>query len=337
MPKALILSGFLGSGKTSLILRLGKYFAENLGKKAVIIVNEIGEIGVDGDFLKKLGMNSYEITEGCICCTLQRDLESTLSDVVSSINPDYILIEPTGIAFPSVIRKVVRKSGMGALVIGVADAKRFVRLYSESKEFLERQLREAEIIAINKIDAIASKAELEVLAEIIRRFNPNTEIVFTSAKTGEGFDSLVKLLELPSRVESKTEEFLDSTAESGASWYSARVLIKFKKPVAGVELKRLGIEMLDRIKNRAGKIQHYKMLLSADGAMKFGVTGKDDSISVDGNLAGWFVESKLNALLVDKELSKEQIGRIFEEEIIRLAKDFGFEFEFLEHEHGAEK
>lgn len=336
MQRAIIMSGFLGSGKTSLILRLGKYFAENLGKKAVIIVNEIGEIGVDGDFLKKLGMNSYEITEGCICCTLRRDLESTISDVLSSINPDYVLIEPTGIAFPSVIRKTVRKVGMDALVIGVADAKRFVKLYSDSREFLERQLREAEIIAVNKVDTVSSKAELNLLVELIKQISPNSEIVFTSSKTGEGFDSLVKLLELPLRIEGKIEEFLDSTAESGASWCSAKVLIKFKKPVAGVELKRLGVEMLDRIKVRAGKIQHYKMLISADGALKFGVTGKDESVSVDGELAGWFVQSKLNVLLIDKELSTEQIRRIFEEELMKLAEDLGFNFEFIEHEHGAD-
>ncbi|MEM0330383.1 MAG: hypothetical protein QXW84_03285, partial [Archaeoglobaceae archaeon] len=67
-----------------------------------------------------------------------------------------------------------------------------------------------------------------------------------------------------------------------------------------------------------------------------GVTGKDESVSVDGELAGWFVQSKLNVLLIDKELSTEQIRRIFEEELMKLAEDLGFNFEFIEHEHGAD-
>ncbi|MDI9645360.1 MAG: GTP-binding protein [Archaeoglobales archaeon] len=332
MSKALILSGFLGSGKTSLILRLGKYFAEDLKKKVVIIVNEIGEIGVDGDFLKKSGMDSYEITEGCICCTVRRDLESTLSYVLSSIAPDYVLIEPTGIAFPSVIKKIARKNDLDALVIGVADATRFVKLYSESREFIERQVREAEIISINKIDCIKSQAELKVLTEILKQLSPKAKIVFTSAKTGEGIKELAKLLSSTSGFEVLAEEFIDSTVESKASWYSAKISVRFKKPTSGVEVKSFGIELMESLKNRAGNIQHYKILISNSGALKFGLTRKEDAVSVDGSLAGWIVNATINVLLIDKDLSSEKIGKIFEDELTQKSKKFGFDYEIVEHE-----
>lgn len=331
MVKALILSGFLGSGKTSLILRLGRYFAEEVGKKSVIIVNEIGEVGVDGDFLKKLGMNSYEITEGCICCTLRRDLESTLSEVISSFNPDYILIEPTGIAFPSVIRKTVIKAGIDAIVIGVADAKRFPRLYSDSKEFIERQLREVEIIALNKVDAV-KRAELSLLVEILKTLSPNAKIVFTSAKTGEGLEELIKSIDLPSLEFEAKEEFLDSTVESKTSWYSSKFFIKFKKPISGIELKNLFIELMEELKNSSKDIQHYKMLLSTkNGVLKFGLTRKDDAVSVDGSIFGWVSDATLNVLLIERELNSGQIEKLFEGMLTEKSEEFGFEFE--EHKH----
>jgi len=332
MVKALILSGFLGSGKTSLILRLGRYFAEEVGKRSVIIVNEIGEVGVDGDFLKKLGMNSYEITEGCICCTLRRDLESTLSEVIRTFKPDYILIEPTGIAFPSVIRKTVRKAGIDAIVIGVADATRFSKLYSESREFIERQLREVEIIALNKVDVV-KKAELSLLVEIIKTLSPNAKIVFTSAKTGEGLEELVKSIDLPSLEFEAKEEFLDSTVESKTSWYSSKFFIKFKKLISGIELRNLFVELMEELKESSKNIQHYKMLVSTkNGVLKFGLTKKDDVVSVDGSIFGWIGYATLNVLLIDRELRSGQMEKLFEDVLRRKSEEFGFEFEEYTHE-----
>ncbi len=334
MVRVLILSGFLGSGKTSLILRLGKHFAERLGKRSVIVVNEIGEVGVDGDYLRKLGMNSYEITDGCICCTLRRDLESTLSEVISTFSPDYVLIEPTGIAFPSAIRKVVKKFGLDALVIGVADAKRFLKLYGEAREFIERQLREVEVVAVNKVDEVKSRAELGVLVEMIRQISPNAKIVFTSAKTGEGFDELLKSLDHNVGFEAR-DDLGDSTREAGASWYSSSFLIKLKKPVAAVGLRNLIVELMEELRDLSGDIQHYKMLLSSqNGVLKLGLTGKDESVSLDGSLAGWVAEAKLNVLLIDKTLNPEQLEKTFINLLNRKSEEFGFEFECASHEHG---
>jgi G3E family GTPase len=75
--KLLLVTGFLGSGKTSLILALARAARER-GRRTAIIVNEIGEIGIDDQLMRRLDLDVWELTNGCICCTLTADLITTL-------------------------------------------------------------------------------------------------------------------------------------------------------------------------------------------------------------------------------------------------------------------
>ena len=76
----LLLSGFLGSGKTSLLLPLSKAVVHS-GYRVAIIVNEIGEIGIDNQVMRHLELNVWELVAGCICCTLSGDLIATLQNL----------------------------------------------------------------------------------------------------------------------------------------------------------------------------------------------------------------------------------------------------------------
>ena len=90
-----IFSGFLGSGKTTLIKKL---IAEAYcGEKVVLIENEFGEIGIDGGFLKESGINITEMNSGCICCSLVGDFADALKKVTKQYSPDRIIIEPSGV------------------------------------------------------------------------------------------------------------------------------------------------------------------------------------------------------------------------------------------------
>ena len=95
MTKIDIVSGFLGAGKTTLIKKL---LAEAFpGEKLVLIENEFGEISIDGGFLKESGVQTSEMSSGCICCSLVGDFNRALKDVEAQFHPDRILIEPSGV------------------------------------------------------------------------------------------------------------------------------------------------------------------------------------------------------------------------------------------------
>ena len=101
-----IISGFLGAGKTTFIQKL---LQESLkGENVVLIENEFGEIGIDSGFLKNSGIEIREMNQGCICCSLVGDFETSLKEVIETYKPDRILIEPSGVGKLSDILSAVK-------------------------------------------------------------------------------------------------------------------------------------------------------------------------------------------------------------------------------------
>ena len=189
------LAGFLGSGKTTLLIRLGTSLGRT-GRRVAIIVNEVGEVGVDGAVIESNGLRSVELTEGCICCSLSGSLQNTLRQVSREFEPDMILIEPTGLALPSKVKQIVRTSMIGeerTFTICLIDAFRASKLFAEAGGFLSRQVDGADVVAINKVD-LASLDVRERVENTVKNISPSTPIVFISAREGQGVDELVSML-----------------------------------------------------------------------------------------------------------------------------------------------
>ncbi|MCI5773039.1 MAG: GTP-binding protein [Erysipelotrichaceae bacterium] len=179
MTKIDIISGFLGSGKTTLIKKLLNESLQN--EKLVLIENEFGQIGIDGDFLKDTAVEIKEINAGCICCSLQGDFEEALQQVITTYAPDRIVIEPSGVGKLSDVIKAVQTvndTKINALCT-IVDAKK-CKIYARNfQEFFNDQIASAQCIIMSKTQNL-SQEKLQEAYDIIKNINPNARIVTTS-------------------------------------------------------------------------------------------------------------------------------------------------------------
>lgn len=173
----LIVGGFLGSGKTTFILKIAKKIIKT-GKKVVVIVNEIGEMGIDTEIIEYGGFNSVNLEGGCICCTLKYDMMRSVHEISSKINPDYLIVEPTGVALIGQTRSMLSKINIPFIflpLITLVDPTRFKTMQKESKQFTEYQIKDANILAITKCD-LMDYDEISSLRSEISIMNPNAVI-----------------------------------------------------------------------------------------------------------------------------------------------------------------
>ena len=205
-----IITGFLGAGKTTLV----RHLLENAeGKRLAVLVNEFGDLGFDGEFLKGCGISGcteddvVELPNGCICCTVADDFVPALEKLLNRANPpDHILIETSGLALPKplvqafnwpAIRARVTVDGVIAVVDGPAvaegqfaddpEALAVQRAQDASvehdnplEEVFEDQILCADLILLNKSDLIDEAARARVKAEIAAHLPRAIKIVETS-------------------------------------------------------------------------------------------------------------------------------------------------------------
>jgi G3E family GTPase len=179
--KVLILGGFLGSGKTTVLLQLARYLVEqstgDSPTRVAIIENEIGQIGIDDKVLRSSGYTVTDIFSGCVCCSLNSDLIFGIQEITATTNPQWIIIEATGVAFPDKIAETLFANlGLEARIVTLVDAKRWQRIRVPLENLIEGQLKDAQLILLNKTDLVddaelvAIEAELQSLSDSARHF-----------------------------------------------------------------------------------------------------------------------------------------------------------------------
>lgn len=178
----LLLSGFLGSGKTSVLLQLAKHIADTVpgdGTKVMIIENEIGEVGVDDKVLRAQGLAVKDLFAGCACCTSGGDLLNDIALIRDTMDPAWIIVEATGVAYPKQIRESVEQCfNIPVRILALADASRWKRLKNYMSQLLEAQIECAELAIVNKVDLVDEETAQKI-ADDIRGFNPTADIGFT--------------------------------------------------------------------------------------------------------------------------------------------------------------
>ena len=191
----LIISGFLGSGKTTLLLNIAKkLIADSL--QIAIIENEIGDIGIDGNYLKQEGLTVQELFGGCICCTLTSGLIETLRQVYQQYHPNRIIIEATGAARPGDIVTTLHDPLCPLdidfiKVITVVDATRYDMLMEMMQPLITAQIECADIVAVNKIDAIDASSLQSILIGVNSLNSTSMNLSISAEKP----DTLITLME----------------------------------------------------------------------------------------------------------------------------------------------
>lgn len=188
--KVEIFSGFLGSGKTQLIKKLIEegYYKE----KIAIIENEFGEVSIDAAILKRTNTLVKEINAGCICCQVTGDFKESILDVVENCNVDRLLVEPTGVAKLSDIKKVFTEKELKGIAevekaITVVDAEKFDLYLTNFKSFFLNQIKNADIIILSRTQNISNE-EVKRLQSEINKLNSKAIIMgrqWSDTKSGE--------------------------------------------------------------------------------------------------------------------------------------------------------
>lgn len=200
----LLLTGYLGSGKTTLVNRI---LSNKRGIRFAVIVNDIGEVNIDADLIQKGGVVNQEddslvaLQNGCICCTLKMDLVEQLHDIIATHKFDYIVIEASGICEPAPIAQTIcsipqmeeqyTRDGLPQLdsIVTVVDALRLKDEFASGESLVRSNIEEDDIenlviqqiefcniILLNKASDVEPK-ELERIRQIIRAIQPKAQII----------------------------------------------------------------------------------------------------------------------------------------------------------------
>ena len=182
-PKVIILSGFLGSGKTTVLVRMIERLRQREGEgfRIAIVENEIGSASVDSSIIQEAGYSVTEMLSGCVCCTLIGQLIPALQKLEKELEPHLVILEATGMATPDTMANNLRKyGGYGVRIVTLVDASRWQRIKLALQILLTAQLEPADIVCVNKIDLVEAAALDEIDADV-RAVNPNVPIVHLSA------------------------------------------------------------------------------------------------------------------------------------------------------------
>lgn len=182
-----IITGFLGVGKTSAILHLLK--SKPRDERWAILVNEFGEIGVDGSLFEGQCANGdgvfiREVPGGCMCCAAGLPMQVALNQLLAKARPDRLLIEPTGLGHPKEVLQVLTAQNYQKVLslqktLTLVDARKLSDHRYTSHDTFNQQIAIADTVIGNKLDLIEAKDKACLVDYVKRQGQPHTEVLFT--------------------------------------------------------------------------------------------------------------------------------------------------------------
>jgi G3E family GTPase len=280
-----IVCGLLGAGKTTFIqnhLQAGR-------ERAVVLVNDFGKTGIDGEILSVAGIETIELPSGCVCCTLKFDLITTIEKVLTEFHPEHLIIEPSGVASPMGVIDALNSLKISQItVVGIIDASEFVEFYQSGMygSFFEDQILQSNLILVNKTDLVEEDSIRETL-QIVSTINTHA-IVLPSVKASFSGS-------LPEGVHRDV-----SSSEGNHPFHYDTLSLRLDEGTTFAAVRQFFTDLSEGL---YGKVVRAKALLNTDrGPYRFDLSSRE----VDACPFGRSIEEN-RLVIIGEELNAESI------------------------------
>ncbi|MDK2585387.1 GTP-binding protein [Romboutsia sedimentorum] len=303
MIKLDIISGFLGSGKTTLIKKILDFYKN---EKIVVIENEFGEIGIDANIIQKDGLDIIELQNGCICCSMKLNFKDTILKVAKEFNPERIIIEPTGIAMLSEILSMLNDDeiklnfSINSLVT-VVDAINYFDYIDNFGEFFEDQILNAKTLLLSKNQFLKDENR-ENLVKSLKGLNQNVDII------NKNWDDLLVEDLLVDDMKNKADEKYKKIKKID-------LLSTNMKSISSVSISNLKINEAQKIEEifddfntgKYGKILRAKGFLNSvlDNTLEF------NYVNGQYNIKESDIKTSSKICIIGSKLQKDKLKNIF--------------------------
>ncbi|HMG93547.1 MAG TPA: GTP-binding protein, partial [Chryseolinea sp.] len=275
--KLILAGGFLGSGKTTAIVHACQHLMAE-GKRVAMITNDQGDQQVDSAFAKSLGISTREVSNGCFCCRYD-DLDAQLQSLEANNQPDIVFAESVG-SCTDIIATVAKpllhyKSDISVVVAVFADVDMLVSFIEGRASFIEesvryiykKQLEEADLIVLNKVDLI-TKEQLAVADKAIRKEYTGKKIVYQNSHKHEDIVTWLDTLdELASRGdrESLTIGYdVYGNGEAQLAWLDKSIVVQSPLGNGGFAIRQIIRSIFNQLKQQQLTIGHLKFFVETD-------------------------------------------------------------------------
>jgi Ni2+-binding GTPase involved in maturation of urease and hydrogenase len=342
----LMVGGFLGAGKTTALARLARHYVDQ-GLRVALVTNDQAYGLVDTESLRAQGFPVGEVTGACFCCKFN-DLVETVRELADDQHPDVILAEPVG-SCTDLLATVIEplrhfyreayETGPLAVLLKpehgqkILAAEPGVGFSAKAAYIFLKQLEEADIIAVNKVDKL-SPAEVEKLLTLVRQRFPGKQVLAISARQGAGFGELIEACAAGRGSEALSPEIdYDIYAEGEAELGWLNCTVRFdsepETAAAGFALDELLLQLATRLSHRLATVgaepAHLKILGCSDDARQRAIANLVSSTTqVELSLASAARLKAVN-LTVNARVAMppEELTQVVESEVEKLAGEHG--------------
>lgn len=258
-----VISGFLGAGKTTFLKKILPY----IDGKIAIIENEFGDAGLDGELINsEIPIPVREIYSGCICCSLAKDLKSSIAELISEYKPNHIFIEPSGVASLSDVLKICNQIPLPEEfslkinhIASIVDASAFEDALDSFGTFYLDQIKNAKTLFLSHIKDIPS-SKIEAILASLKDYNPSA-LIFKDDWLELDSEEIIEFLNLANTFKLPTHTHLKTAETFVADTVFSSFSVQKPKTFLESELSKIQASLQNNIN---GKIWRAKGILKLD-------------------------------------------------------------------------